>query len=309
MPELQPFNKPEEITTSGFHPDNPAAPPYDMDLLVKQCPSLFAFILSPDDRNTIDFALPEAVYQLNRAMLMAYFGIKHWDIPQDYLIPGVPMRAEYIYRMADFLLQNGIEKNVRAVDIGTGANLIYPIIGNKAFGWKFLASDVDPRSVEIASAIAKFNGMQKSVLVIQQSHSSRYFQNILKHGHEYTLSLCNPPFHASAAEAKEEALRKQQNLDYKNKQLNFGGTASELWVNGGERSFIERMIEESIAFAHQVRFFSSLVSKKENLSPLIQKLKSAKIARSWIINMDHGQKKSRILIWTFQNAEISQDKL
>ena len=309
MAELHSSNKPVEITTSGFHADNPAAPPYDMDFLVKHCPALSVFITTIDGRNTIDFALPEAVYQLNRAMLMANFGIKHWDIPQDYLIPGVPMRAEYIYRMASFLKEKGIEKDIRAVDIGTGANLVYPIIGHKSLGWKFIASEVDPRSVEIASAIAKFNGMQKSVVVIQQSHASRYFQNILKHGQEYTVSLCNPPFHASATEAREEAMRKQQNLDYINKQLNFGGTASELWVNGGERSFIERMIEESVSFAHQIKFFSTLVSKKENLSPFIQKLKSAKIAQSWIINMDHGHKKSRILIWTFQDELKSEDNL
>ena len=37
-----------------------------------------------------------------------------------------------------------------AVDIGTGASCIYPLLGRAQLGWRFLATDIDPASVAAA---------------------------------------------------------------------------------------------------------------------------------------------------------------
>lgn len=290
---------PTHIYTTGFHPKNVTAPPYNISGLQSKHADLTQYVVeNSEGLPTIDFKNQEAVYHLNKALLIYHCNIRHWDVPQDYLIPGVPIRAEYIHRMADFIESQGVEGKIKVLDIGTGANLVYPIIGVKNKGWKFIATDTDASSLQIAQAIARFNGLEpKHVTLVWQTDDAAYFEQVIDHNDAITFTMCNPPFHASAAEAMGQSDRKQVNLDYEDKSLNFGGRPSELWVPGGELRFIEKMIEESQEFSNQVQYFSSLVSKKDNLKPLLRKLNGLGATAAWIIHMDHGNKKSRVLIW------------
>jgi 23S rRNA (adenine1618-N6)-methyltransferase len=47
---------------------------------------------------------------------------------------------------------------VRVLDIGVGANCVYPLIGHAEYGWRFLGVDID----EAALANAQANFEQKS---------------------------------------------------------------------------------------------------------------------------------------------------
>ena len=118
--------------------------------------------------------------------------------------------------------------------------------------------------------------------------------------------MCNPPFHSSKEDASKGTLKKLRNLEkdaqpYQTKKdiiLNFGGQANELWCNGGEALFIKRMIKQSIAYKTQVGWFTTLVSKKENLSKIYKQLDKLKVTRK-TINMTQGSKKSRFVAWKF----------
>lgn len=48
-------------------------------------------------------------------------------------------------------------------------------------------------------------------------------------------------------------------------------------LQGGERAFIERMIDESLRFKDQVHWFTSLVGCKANVAPLLAYLERARI--------------------------------
>jgi 23S rRNA (adenine1618-N6)-methyltransferase len=132
-----------------------------------------------------------------------------------------------------------------------------------------------------------------------QKSAMQCFQGIIQPGERFDLTMCNPPFHASAAEAAAGTQRKLRNLGGKKEVLNFGGKAGELWCEGGELAFIRRMIEESVAFAQNCGWFTTLVSKSEHLPRLEKILRQVKAAEMKIIDMAQGQKKSRILAWTF----------
>lgn len=294
---------PESIELEGFHASNVSAPPYKMESLVAIHPALESFIISQNaGLSTIDFKNPMAVYHLNKALLSYHFKVKNWDLPPNHLVPGVPIRAEYLYRMADFLTSKGIPKIRKVLDIGTGANLIYPIVGASAFSWQFVASDIDPKSVDTAQAIAKANPVLKGkVMVKLQKDRTKIFQGIVNVGDKFDFSMCNPPFHLSANEANTHALKKQKNLGYTENKLNFQGTANELWTPGGELGFLQQMIKESKTFESQISFFSTLVSKKENENPLVNLLNELQSRNITIIKMDHGNKQSRILIWSWQS--------
>jgi 23S rRNA (adenine1618-N6)-methyltransferase len=124
--------------------------------------------------------------------------------------------------------------------------------------------------------------------------------------------MCNPPFHQSAQQAKAVSQRKVKNLA-KNKSkrgshlstqkhtaaLNFSGQSNELWCEGGELLFIQRMIAESCEYASQIDWFSCLVSKKENLIHIYKSLLELGITDVKTVEMAQGQKVSRFVAWRF----------
>ena len=81
--------------------------------------------------------------------------------------------------------------------------------------------------------------------------------------------------------------------------LNFGGMENELWCNGGEALFLKKMIKESKQFASQIRWFTSLVSKAENVKPLSKLANKAGATKVKVIEMTQGKKQARVLAWTF----------
>jgi 23S rRNA (adenine1618-N6)-methyltransferase len=292
-----------------LHPRNKHRSRYDFPELIKSLPDLYPFVaINAHGDESIDFSNPLAVKMLNKALLTHFYGISTWDIPANYLCPPIPGRADYIHYMADLLAESngGIipkGKHIKGLDIGVGANCIYPIIGHQEYGWSFVGSELDPIAIKSAKAIISVNPQLKDELSCRQQHNKQHiFKGIVKPGERFDFSMCNPPFHASAAEAQSGTRRKLQNLGkHKRKEqvLNFGGQGAELWCEGGEIAFIRRMIEESTAIADQCLWFSSLVSKSASLPFIYSALKTADVARVKTIEMAQGQKVSRFVAWTF----------
>ena len=291
---------------------------YDFDLLIENCPELKPFVFinehqidssdSEQAKQSIDFSNPQAVKTLNKALLISYYDIQNWDIPQDYLCPPIPGRADYIHYIADLLAEsnNGIiptGAEVEGLDIGVGANCIYPIIGNVVYNWSFVGTDIDEKALNNCSEIIEANPKLIEAISLQQQLEPRFvFKNIITPEDKFAFTICNPPFHKSAEEASKGSLRKVNNLENKKSTkavLNFGGQNSELWCEGGELGFITQMIYESARYPMQCLWFTSLVSKQSHLGSLYKTLNKVNAAQIKTIDMAQGQKTSRILAWTF----------
>jgi len=294
---------------TDLHPRNPHRFRYDFELLSEKFPELKPFITLRHGNETIDFSLPEAVKALNKALLLTYYNIQNWDIPANYLCPPIPGRADYIHYIADLLAEtnNGVipeGDSVLGLDIGTGANCIYPIIGNVAYGWNFVGTDVDEKALENCSEIIRQNPNLIDPISLQQQLEPRFiFKNIITPEDKFTFTMCNPPFHNSKEEAMKENLRKVGNLT-KTKVakpvLNFGGQDLELWYDGGEFGFITQMIYESAKYPMQCLWFTTLVSKKDNLKGIYRLLNKVNASEIRTVDMVQGQKTSRFVAWTFQ---------
>lgn len=292
---------------SGLHPRNRHQAPYDFAALCQRTPELQPFVfVNPYGASTIDFADPAAVKALNKALLALHYGIQHWDLPAGYLCPPIPGRVDYLHRVADLLAESAgkvpIGKGVRVLDVGVGANCIYPLLGAREYGWRFVGSDIDPVSVKAASLLANSNGLGSQIECRLQGRAGDIFQGIVAPRERFALTLCNPPFHASLAEASKGTERKLRNLgkEVKDKPvLNFGGQKAELWCEGGEAAFLAAMINQSRAFAEQCLWFSSLVSKKENLPAAKKALTQLGARQVRVLEMAQGNKVSRVLAWTF----------
>ncbi|KAF1054126.1 MAG: Ribosomal RNA large subunit methyltransferase F [Stenotrophomonas maltophilia] len=308
----QPLRDPASKKPDLLHPRNRHQGRYDFPALIQASPALQAFvILNPYGKPSIDFANPEAVKVFNRALLKAQYGIEHWDIPPGFLCPPIPGRADYVHYLADLLAEHSAGQvprgpSVRVLDVGVGANCIYPLIGHRDYGWQFLGSDIEPAALASARAIVQANpGLGEAIELRQQSDPQHIFQGLLGRDERFAASLCNPPFHSSPDEARSGSRRKWKNLgkldpSRKLPVLNFGGQSNELWCEGGEITFLKRMAHESRDVAGQIGWFSSLVSKAANLDGLRQALKKAAAQRNQTVDMAQGQKQSRFVAWTFQ---------
>lgn len=301
------------ILKQKLHPRNLDNSGYHFDQLINSCPELATFVFTnPHNIQTIDFANPEAVKALNKALLAFHYGIQNWDIPKNYLCPPIPGRADYIHYIADLLAasNNGNipqGKTVQGLDIGIGANCIYPIIGNGSYGWSFVGTDIDENAIQNCKKIIQNNTKLVDVISLQLQIESRFiFKNIITPEDRFAFTICNPPFHKSPEDANKGTLRKISNLNQqKSKEavLNFGGQNGELWCDGGELRFITQMIYESVKYPLNCMWFTTLVSKKENLASIYKTLNKVNAVEIKTIDMAQGQKTSRFVAWTFITSE------
>jgi len=283
------------------HPKNIHNTPYDFLALIKSLATLEKFVFTNTFGNlTLDFSNPEAVLELNKAILKYYYAVHNWDIPKGYLCPPIPGRVDYIHHIND-LLETNASKSIKGLDIGTGANCIYPILAAKVYNWTMVGSDINKTAIAAAiQNIETDSELSKKIEIRFQESNANIFDGIIKPDEYFDFTICNPPFHKSKEEAQKGTLKKLQNLKgTSDLQLNFGGQSNELWCNGGEALFIKRMIKQSISFANQVGVFTCLVSKKENLPKIEKQLNKIK-ADHTIIEMSQGNKKSRCITWKFK---------
>ncbi len=303
-----------------LHPRNKHRNPYDFKILIATCPELEKYVkVNAYGNESIDFANPKAVKWLNKALLKHYYSIEYWDIPTGYLCPPIPGRADYIHYAADLLGTSNNGKiptgfKIRCMDIGVGASCVFPIVGNKEYGWSFIGFDTDKTALESADKIINHNAFLKRNIALRfQENPKDIFHGIMERNEPIDITICNPPFHASAEEAQEGTLRKLSSLNHKKittPTLNFGGQNSELWCEGGEERFVRDMIRQSKQFGSNCFWFTTQISKQSHLAAVYDALKSAGALEVKTIPMNQGTKISRIVAWTFlkkdqQNGWIS----
>lgn len=303
-------SKTVQTEKSNLHPRNPHRFRYDFEKLIKALPELASFVITNthNEEQTIDFSNSDAVIALNKALLVSEYRIENWNIPSNYLCPPIPGRADYIHYLADLLAEsnNGTipkGENILGLDIGIGANCIYPILGNSSYGWSFVGVDIDETALQNCKKIIGQNPKLSEAISLQlQTTPSYIFKNIILPEDKFSFTICNPPFHSSETAASKANSRKVNQLKSDEKQLNFGGKEAELWCAGGEIGFITQMIYESVKYPFQCFWFTTLVSKKDNLKTIYRTLNKVGAVTIKTIEMAQGQKRSRFVAWTFLSA-------
>lgn len=283
-------------------------------------PALSEYIVkAKGGRLSIDFANPKAVKTLNAALLAHYYNVPKWDIPLGYLCPPIPGRADYIHGIADLLASdnNGhmlTGKEVKGLDIGVGANGVYPIIGSQSYGWAFVGSDIDKSAINNCEKLIEQNPKLNGLFTTRHQTNKQFiFKGIVKDDDDFAFSMCNPPFHKSAEEAKRGTKVKTSNLARNQKKrgargikyagqanVNFAGQANELWCEGGELAFIQQMIKESVQVKNNIAWFTCLVSKSAHLKPIATSVNYYGATCLKHVDMGQGQKQSRFVAWTFR---------
>jgi 23S rRNA (adenine1618-N6)-methyltransferase len=300
-----------------LHPRNAHNNRYDFPALVAVCPELQSVVaVNKYGDESIDFSNPKAVKLLNKALLKFFYKIDHWDIPNGYLCPPIPGRADYVHYLADLIAKynQGViprGKKIVGVDVGVGANCIYPILGHQLFGWSFIGTDVDDQALDNAQRIINQNeNLQGAITLLRQLRIDSLLKGVITPDVQFDFTICNPPFHASAEEAKQASMRKVSNLKGKRVKspiLNFGGHHFELWCEGGEEGFITKLANESAGYGQQCFWFTSLVSKQPTIPIITKLLTQLKATEIKVVEMAQGQKISRFIAWTFLTPTQQKD--
>ncbi|SUG34140.1 putative SAM-dependent methyltransferase [Salmonella enterica subsp. arizonae] len=292
----------------GLHPRNRHQHRYDLAALCQTTPELTSFLTrTPAGEQSVDFANPQAVKALNKALLAHFYAVTHWDIPQGFLCRRcLVVRIIFTIWRICLAKRQGVFRCRQIFWMWAwGANCIYPLIGAHEYGWRFTGSEISEAAMSSAQAIIQANtGLSRAIRLRRQKDSTAIFTGIIHKNEYYDATLCNPPFHDSAAAARAGSERKRRNLGQKRDDvLNFGGQQQELCCEGGEVTFIKKMIAESQTFRRQVLWFTTLVSRGENLPPLYRALTEVGAVKVVKKEMAQGQKQSRFIAWTFMDDD------
>ena len=108
------------------------------------------------------------------------------------------------------------------LDVGCGANCIYPLLGASMFGWKFVGTDITDIAVQSAWSNVHRNPHLRDLISITKVPND--MQHILtptvQQFGPFHFSMCNPPFFENIEEAG------------RNQRTAFGGTPEEMVCPG-----------------------------------------------------------------------------
>jgi len=284
-----------------MHPKNIHQGQYDLTKLSIIYPELKHFVFTNEyGTESIDFSKSKAVKALNTALLKLHHGISYWEFSDSNLCPPIPSRADYLYYLNDLLAESEFKaKKITLLDIGTGATCIYPLLGNSLFNWQFVASDISEKSLASAQEILDKNRLTNAISLRKQNRKKLILEGVILENDRFFASMCNPPFYRSKEEAEKTAKRKLRNLGLDKNTRNFAGKSNELWYKGGEAAFLKHYIKESVRFQKQVYWFTSLISKSENLPTIYTALKQVNPKEIKTIEMTQGNKITRFVAWRF----------
>ena len=293
-----------------MHKKNKHKDGYDLSQLKNVLPELEPFVfVNTFGKETIDFSKPEAVKALNTALLKAHYDISFWEFPNSYLCPAIPGRVDYIHYISDILKRSHIKENIKVLDIGTGANCIYPLLGNREYDWQFIGTDISEKALKTAKKIIVKNELAQVIGLRHQPDKASIFNNVIAETDKFSITMCNPPFYKSEAEALEATTKKLKGLGHATGEFirNFSGQSQELWFQGGEKAFLHTYLYESSLHKTNCFWYTSLVSNKDNVKSMYKSLKKLNATGVKTIEMKLGNKISRVVAWTFLTPEEQKE--
>ncbi|WPT17837.1 RNA N6-adenosine-methyltransferase mettl16 [Picochlorum sp. SENEW3] len=221
-------------------------------------------------RISIDFQDDDACRELVRVQLHHDFGIE-WSLDPPYLVPPLANRLNYICWLDDVLSLWSRHRTERRciLDIGCGANLIYPLLGASYVGWRCIGCDVNADALRVAARNREANPDLAPLIHLrlvsmqpcqqqpddgETKNPKGIISSCIRDGDgELDACMCNPPFFSREEEAG------------KNPKTAFGGVSMEMVYPGGEEAFIKNMIWDSAKHTTACTWFSSMVGKKSTM--------------------------------------------
>ena len=229
-----------------MHPRNPLAS-INFKELSTTYPHLSSFF---DTKGSLDFKNPESSYVLTEAICHHYFSLS-LNIPRTNLCPAIPNRMDYLLFIEDLVALNGL-KCPTILDIGTGPIAVYCVLGARwRPDFRFIGTEINALSLSLAHKTVNLNDL--SNVDILEAPTETIIPKV-----EFDVLMCNPPFYTSASEMEHSKRIKRPRLSHTQMQDSEG-----VFSEGGETSFITRLIEESVSLDRST-IYTTLIGKKSS---------------------------------------------
>ncbi|KAJ2826013.1 hypothetical protein GGI24_003013, partial [Coemansia furcata] len=213
-------------------------------------------VAGSSQRSTIDFKNPDAVRVLNQALLSVYFDLRI-HLPSNSLCPIIANRLNYIKWLSTNIVLEFIPGPLNGLDIGTGASCIYPLLGARYLPkCSFVGTDINEESMATALQNVNQNGLHSRIKVFLNTdrHTTLPLDaldfplpDVDADGSSFAFCMCNPPFYENIG----ERLRLRE-MKRGAPSLNTIAKDDELYTEGGEESFLSRLVDESIIHAKRI---------------------------------------------------------
>ncbi|KRX68248.1 Methyltransferase-like protein 16, partial [Trichinella sp. T9] len=273
-----------------------------------------------------NFKNPDAIRALTNVLLKKDFGLSI-EIPPDSLVPRIPGRLNYIHWLQDLAASHFPDESVRCIDIGSGASCIYPLLGAKVCGWKFIAVEKLPDAIECARKNVMKNNLQNLISVVEVDGPINLYNVVEQLGAEMICSfcMCNPPFFDS--QRKEGP----GNLSFPSRRPAphscTVGRHEEMFADGGEVHFVKRIINDSERLRKRVRYhkiflllyiftkhnhitfclfffgiYTTMLGKKRSLSIVKSMLRNINVTSMCETVFCQGKTQRWAVAWTFDET-------
>ena len=267
-------------------------------------------LLGGKGQSHLDFTDPRAVMQLTKTLLRLDFGLRI-ELPPDRLCPPVPNRHNYILWLKELLDSTSASyaetydptRRVLGLDIGTGASLIYPLLGcAQRPRWSFVATDVDAKSLAHARRNAELNGLLGSRIRVVDRDVAAPLVPLDELGIDaLDFVMVNPPFYTSESELLDLARQKSRPPNSA-----CTGAPIEMVCEGGEIGFVQRIIDESLVLRERVQWYTSMLGKQSSLDVCVARLRAHGIDNYAVTAFVQGNKTRRwALGWSFGHRRPS----
>ncbi|KAK9172027.1 Ribosomal RNA large subunit methyltransferase F-like [Cryptosporidium meleagridis] len=326
-------NKSQQKKATRLHHRNVHAND-DFLFLSERYPELKKCIKIVNNKVRINYN-PAALYCISKVLLHYRYNI-NWDIPDKFLIPTIPSRANYVHFISDLLtpehfyntekvndkglgsdfntemcIQVGADvcfseliprgKQVLGLDIGIGANCVFSLLCNRIYSWDMIGSDISIESLDVSDTIIKKNNLSSCIKLLHQENSEYILFGILDKTEiedlKFSFTICNPPYFDSV-----------ENSEINMHPARFRSCQKhEIITHGGESQFILKLYFESKNFSKRVIWYTSQVSKLKNLrflkSVLGKEIINNELKSLRYTTLKQGKHDKWVIAWSFFEKE------
>ncbi|CAH8478130.1 unnamed protein product [Dicrocoelium dendriticum] len=259
-----------------------------------------------DGRVTLDFKVPSNLAALSKALLLNDFELDV-EFPSDRLVPTVPLRLNYILWLEDLIRSSPIV----VLDVGVGASCIYPLLGAKKNGWRFIGTEIDTRNYAVACANVARNSLHHLINIIHVKGNDSSLDLVLNSkevAEPYlTAVMANPPFYCNTSEAI--GLMTSRSVGRPSAKTVTSAARHESQTRGGEVFYCMRLARDSVKYATRVGVFTVMLGKKSSVVPMKRILRKLGIPRMSVYELCQGRIMRWGLAWTFQpNVEFPESE-
>ncbi|XP_013145089.1 PREDICTED: methyltransferase-like protein 16 [Papilio polytes] len=281
-----------------MHPRNTYRTPPDFVKLFKDFED-FSTIAKMDvtGKVSIDFKDTRALRILTKCLLKSDFDLDV-IIPEDRLVPTLPLRLNYILWVEDLMISIHKE-HPSGLDIGTGACAIYPLLAAKKNKWHMVGTEKDEDSIKMALDNVERNDLQCLIKLKKNTTASLVEYLFLEDNDlRFDFCMCNPPFYSNVQEVLES--RSPARPPPKNA---FTGSPQELITEGGELEFCRKLIKESAKYKNHILIFTTMIGHKYNMKELLLDLKAEGIKHT-TTEFCQGRVTRWGIAWTYQDYDL-----